>query len=203
MRPMIVENINSVFTFGKHKNKSIKEVALIDPSYIEWLCKTVTAFVISTTLIDELSDYCLSTFFADPELYLNEKGSFTLLSWQHLKYKDNEIIIGGMGLDDILKLFAQNKVIIGDIVLDDGLKQISQNKIQSSARHIRIQFSRQVFDGDRCKKNLSERIIEVEDAADDYDYEDNSIDTEDLRRSYNDAYEIDSNEFDGWHEPID
>lgn len=41
---MIVENINNVFTFGKHKNITKTEVASIDPSYIEWLCKTLYLF---------------------------------------------------------------------------------------------------------------------------------------------------------------
>lgn len=185
MKPVIVENIDSVFTFGKHKNKSIKEVALTDPSYIEWLCKTVTSFNISTSLIDELSDYCLSIFFSDPELYLNEKGSFTLLSWQHLKYKDNEITIGGISLNERLML-------------------LKQNNLPSTGRHISLQFSRKVFDGDQCKKNLNERVHDENiDDIGEYDDGDDGIDMEDIRRSYNDAYEIDSNEFDGWYEPID
>jgi hypothetical protein len=93
---MIVENIESTFDFGKYKGEVLKDVALNDPSYIEWLCKTVLSFVISNETIDSLSDYCLSVFFNNPEKYLNEEGNFTRCRWQHLKYKGQELTIGSL-----------------------------------------------------------------------------------------------------------
>jgi hypothetical protein len=180
---MIVENINSVFTFGKHKNKSLKEVALIDPCYIEWLCKEVKDFDVTLETLDALHEYCLSQFFTNPETYLNEKGSFTLTSWQHLKLGSKEATIGIKGMS----------------------QKIADLKLGNKIPHIATDFARKVFDREVCIKNLKERIEGYLDDDEDYLYEedDNSMSTEELRRLHNDAYEIDSNEFDGWHEPTD
>lgn len=65
------------------------------------------------------------------------------------------------------------------------------------------EFSRKVFNGDNCRALIKKRM-ELESSDDDGDYDDSvDFDYEDLRKSNNDAYEIDSNEFDGWYEPID
>lgn len=182
MRPVTINKIVDVINFGKHKGKTLKQIALIDPDYIEWLCKKVNDFIITYEIIDELSEYCLSTFFDDPEAYLSETAHYTtLVSYQHLKYGGKEIILGGQ---NITKKIA------------DKIKGLPLSNTSQS-------FSRKVFDGEACKNALKERVVEeINDDTDSYD-DDNSIDMEDMRRSYNDAYEIDSNEFDGWHEPID
>lgn len=141
---MIVENINSTFNFGKYKGDIIKEVALKDPSYIEWLCKTVDLFEITNETIDEISEYCLSVFFSDPEKYLNEKGDFTLYSWQHLKYQGKEITIGIENIENLIKNISQKN-------------ELSHRKFQPNIQHISITFSRAIFNGEVCKKNLLER----------------------------------------------
>jgi hypothetical protein len=113
---------------------------------------------------------------------LNEKGDFTLTSWQHLKYGNKEITIGIKNTEQRIELLKQN----------------------NSLPHLLDTFARKVFNGGACKKNLSERNnritqFEEEEIVDD----DHETSDEELRHMYNDAYEIDSNEFDGWHEPID
>jgi len=182
MRPVTIKTIDDVINFGKHRGEIIKQVALIDPDYIEWLCKNVTDFIITNEIIDELSDYCLATFFDDTQFYLSSTTTYTTLtSYQHLKYKGKEIILGA----------NSNSKKIADTIKGLPLNNNSQT------------FTRKVFDGEVCKKLLKERVVEMTDDEDDSNDDDNSIDMEDLRRSYNDAYEIDSNEFDGWYEPID
>lgn len=177
MNPMITKDINSIFTFGKYKGQMIKIIALIDPLYIEWCCKEVIDFIISYEVIDQLSEFCLDEFFKDPEAYLNEMGNFTEVNWQYLKYKNNEITIGYISLND--KLF---------------------NRVKLGKKHISVTRSRLVFNGTNCKQYINKRASQEIENDDNNDY---SIDMEDMRRSYNDAYEIDSNEFEGWYEPID
>jgi len=176
---MNIFNIDSVFDFGKYKGQSLKQIALIDPLYIEWCCKEVTKFNPSFDVIDQLSEYCLSHFFNDPEAYLNEKGNFGRKNWQYLKYKDKEIIIGKKNITSSIS-----------------------DKSKSTIQHIPFELSRAVFNGENCKEALSKRM---ETDEDDFDYNDDfdNFDYEELRRSNNDAYEIDSNEYDGWYEPID
>ncbi|MCU0421630.1 MAG: hypothetical protein MUC81_02375 [Bacteroidia bacterium] len=182
MKEVRIAKINDIINFGKHLGEEIKDVALTDPDYIEWLCKEVNNFIISEEAIDALSEYCLSIFFNDPEFYLAQTGSHTtLVSYQHLKLGDKEMILGAKSNNSMLE------------------------KIKGLPLSCSYQaFSRKVFNGDNCKALLKKRMTlelsEFEegdyDATDDFDYED-------LRRSNNDAYEVDSNEFNGWHEPID
>ncbi len=178
---MHIENILSVFDFGKHKGQSLKHVAMIDPLYIEWCCREVDRFSPSNEIIDELSEYCLSQFFEDPNGYLNEKGSFAKISWQHLRYKGKEMTIGQMGFNFSMK-----------------------NNVKPSKNHLSVEFSRAIFNSGNCKKLMENRIEtkskEYVDAEDDCDID--NVNYEELRRSNNDAYEINSNEFDGWYEPI-
>lgn len=190
MKPTIIDSIDNVFQFGKHKGQSIKQVALIDPDYIEWLCKTVIDFHITEEFIDSLSNYCLSIFFDNPDAYLNEKGDFTLTSWQHLKYGNKEVTIGIKNTQQRIELLKRN----------------------NSVPHLLDTFARKVFNGEACKVNLREKNHRInppreqETSHDDYvtsHDDDYLISDEELRGMYNDAYEIDSNEFDGWHEPID
>lgn len=183
MKPVLIDSIYNVFNFGKHRGETIKKVALIDPDYIEWLCKEVKDFNIYSETIDTLSEYCLSIFFNDPEAYLNESGNFTLSSWQYLKLGQKEVTIG----------------------YKDRIQMIAELNSNTTIPHISRNFARKVFNGEICKNNLKERILEDSSNDDDkfYDDDDDTISYEELRRLNNDAYEIDSNEFEGWYEPID
>jgi hypothetical protein len=175
MKPIIIDSIDNIFHFGKHKGQSIKQVALIDPDYVEWLCKTVHDFHITEQLIDSLSDYCLSIFFENPESYLNEKGNFTLTSWQYLKLGTKEVTVGFVNTAQKVELLKSNRVI----------------------PHISDSFARKVFDGETCKKNLNERkSVKLKEDDENYnivDHDDYIISDEELRSNYNDAYEIGSN----------
>lgn len=153
---MVVENLNSIFRFGKYKGEILKEVALKDPFYIEWLCKTVNRFVISNEIIDELSDYCLSIFFDDPNKYLNEIGNFGIsIKVQYLEYKGKKLTVGSLSSDEF-KLNALKLRGVGDKLGDDLLKRII-DVIQPKGNHISLAGSRKVFNGEECKKNLIER----------------------------------------------
>ena len=95
MRLVTIQKIDDVISFGKHRGETLKQIALTDPDYIEWLCKEVSDFIIPEEVIDALSEYCLSEFFNDPELFLAQIGYHTtLVSYQHLKLGDREIILG-------------------------------------------------------------------------------------------------------------
>jgi hypothetical protein len=152
---MIVENIESTFDFGKYKGEVLKDVALNDPSYIEWLCKTVLSFVISNETIDSLSDYCLSVFFNNPEKYLNEEGNFTRCRWQHLKYKGQELTIGSLNSDE----FTLNALKERSKLDEKWLKVLEQKNFQSKGKHISVASSRAVFNAEVCKQNLIARKI--------------------------------------------
>jgi hypothetical protein len=142
---MIVENIESTFDFGKFKGETIKDVALKDPSYFEWLCKTVSSFVITNETIDSISDYCLAVFFNNPEKYLNEEGNFTRCTKQYLKNKGEEIIIGT----------RSEKILINKILSNNDL--LNTHHYDSKNKQFIVNFGRQVFEGNICKKNLLER----------------------------------------------
>lgn len=181
MKPTKISTIDESFSFGKYKGELIKQVALFDPDYIEWLCKEVENFLITDEIIDALSDYCLSEFFNDPELYLAQTGTTTtLLRYQHLKFGDKEMILGAKNPD-----FALTKI--------KGLP--FDNSYQN--------FSRKVFNGETCKKMLKVRVTRNNSEYENEEYASNAFSDEDLRIMYNDAYEIDSNEMEGWFEPID
>lgn len=142
---MIVENLESTFDFGKYKGQAIKVVALKDPSYIEWLCKNVELFIITNEIIDELSNYCLSVFFNDPERYLNEEGDFTICTEQHFKYQAQEITIGSIAI----KNYQIRQII--------NKNNLEYNIIKMAVVPASPDFHRKVFDGEVCKKNLLER----------------------------------------------
>lgn len=182
MKEKRIINIDENISFGKYRGVKIKDIALNDPDYIEWLCKEVKDLIISEKIIDELSEYCLSVFFNDPELYLAQTGTnTTLVSYQYLKYGNKEMILG----------LNRNTSIIEKI---KGLPISGSNQ----------QFARKVFNGENCKLIIKERMKTESRNIDQFqDENSNEPDNEELRRLYNDAYEIDSNEFDGWYEPID
>ena len=153
---MIVENLNSVFNFGKYKGEVIKEVALKDPFYIEWLCENVDLFVISNEIIDEISDYCLSIFFDDPNKYLNELGDFvTTYEVQLLNYRGIELTVGSLTNEEFEINTLKERGIIDnyEISLQKRLLEV----IQPKGNHISLAGSRKVFNGEECKKNLIER----------------------------------------------
>lgn len=182
MRPVTIKGIDDVINFGKHKGKPLTQIALIDPDYIEWLCRHVGSFIITNEIIDELSEYCLSIFFKDPVAFLSDSShQTTLVSDQHLKYGGKEIILGDLHINQ--------KTGANIITLP--------HSITSQV------FLRKVFRGDACKKALKERIDDEGDMNKEFGDVDDSIDIEDIRISHNDAYEVDSNDFDGWYEPID
>lgn len=153
---MIVENLNSVFNFGKYKGEVIKEVALKDPFYIEWLCKTVDLFVITNDTIDEISDYCLSIFFDDPNKYLNETVDFvTTYEVQYLNYKGIELTVGSLTNEEFEINTLKERGVIDKYEI--SLQKRLLDVIQPRGNHISLAGSRKVFNSDTCKKNLIER----------------------------------------------
>ncbi len=153
---MIVENLNSVFNFGKYKGEVIKEVALKDPFYIEWLCENVDLFVITNDTIDEISDYCLSIFFDDPNKYLNETGDFvTTYEVQYLNYKGIELTVGSLTNEEFEINTLKERGVIDKYEI--SLQKRLLDVIQPRGNHISLAGSRKVFNGEECKKNLIER----------------------------------------------
>ncbi len=153
---MIVENLNSVFNFGKYKGDIIKEVALKDPFYIEWICKTVDLFVITNDTIDEISDYCLSIFFDDPNKYLKETGDFvTTYEVQYLNYKGIELTVGSLTNEEFEINTLKERGVIDNYEI--SLQKRLLDVIQPRGNHISLAGSRKVFNGEECKKNLIER----------------------------------------------
>lgn len=183
MKRMIVENIDTIFTFGKHKGKPLKDVSLIDPNYIEWLCKEVESFIINDDKIDQLNEYCLSEFFRDPESYLNEKGNFTLSSFQHLKYQGRELVLGQLSINE------QINMLTNDIA-------------KGTNNYKTFRFTRKVFDGETCKKLLLTRIkqdeAEIKDKFDN-NYNDDYNDQTDWSH-YNDDLDMDQQSPEFWNQ---
>ncbi len=50
-------NYKTVFTFGKHKGKTVKEVLFEDPSYLLWADDNVEGFDLSDYLRDKAEEY--------------------------------------------------------------------------------------------------------------------------------------------------
>ena len=47
-------NLDSIFTFGKFKGKTVKEVIELQPSYLDWCLKSIDSFSISENVITEI-----------------------------------------------------------------------------------------------------------------------------------------------------
>ena len=147
---MIIDNINCIFTFGKYKGESLKKVALINPSYLEWICKEVENVIINDEIIDQLSDYCIYEFLRDPQAYFNEEGNFVLCSSQHIKHRGKEILIGDTSVESRI-----NRLV---------------NNVQLPPNYFPLPFSRKLFDGEFCKKQLKLRIPKQnEDSGNNYE----------------------------------
>ena len=50
-------NYKTVFTFGKHKGKTVKQVMEVDPSYLLWADNNVEGFELSDYLRDKAEQY--------------------------------------------------------------------------------------------------------------------------------------------------
>ena len=50
--------LNSSLTFGKYKNKTLKEVACIDPMYIDWCLINLNYFTFSEDVLSQIINAC-------------------------------------------------------------------------------------------------------------------------------------------------
>lgn len=181
-----INSISDKMLFGRFKGFMVKDIAFYNPTYIEWLCGTVEMIEFSDEVLMALEKYCSMLFFSDQNGFLEEKGNFVTINMQLIKSEDLSCLICNESVFETIK----QKLIENNLPIP---------------QHINRANSRKIFNAKVCiekSKIKSDRIDER--FCDEYDDDIvGNYDKEDLRRMYNDAYEIDSNEFDGWYEPLD
>jgi hypothetical protein len=73
-------DLDSQFTFGKHKGNTVRQIIGLQPSYIDWCATTLDQFYIAEDVIEEIKkikpDFTLS---AEAQQKLNEKYT----SWEN------------------------------------------------------------------------------------------------------------------------
>lgn len=72
--PMKAYDLQTVFKFGKHKGKSLAEVAAINVHYIIWCIKNVDNFYISTDTINDINTIVKIAIPNDIHLILQQKA---------------------------------------------------------------------------------------------------------------------------------
>ena len=181
-----INSIDDRMPFGKYKDALIKDIAFYNPTYIEWLCETVDIIEFSDEVIMALGKYCSMLFFSDQDGFLRESGSSATINMQLIKSGDLSCLICDKAVFETIK------------------QKLIENNLPVP-QHINHSNSRKIFNAKICIEKSKIKSDRINDRfCDEYDDDiEVTYDREELRSMYNDAYEIDSNEFDGWYEPID
>jgi hypothetical protein len=79
---MILYYLNTTFSFGKHKGKTVKEVLEIEPSYIKWCILNLNHFCILSEVLKEIQVLV-------PEFKLN-KREIRILNYKVNKWHKTE-----------------------------------------------------------------------------------------------------------------
>ncbi len=181
-----INSISDKMPFGKYEGIPFMDIALYNPSYIEWLCETVEMIEFSDEVIIALGKYCSMLFFSDQNGFLEESGSFTTINMQLIKSDDLSCLVcDGAAFETIKQKLIDNNLPI--------------------PQHINRSNSRKIFNAKICIEKSKIKSDRINDRfCDEYDDDiEATYDRGELRSMYNDAYEIDSNEYDGWYEPPD
>lgn len=108
-----IYELDEVFSFGRYKGKTVRELLKENPGYVDWIIRNVDSFALSEEAMQQALEITEGKKFSKEEAYLNRINQPILIIFRKIygwsfDFSDEELIkINRLKLDN----FRENKII--------------------------------------------------------------------------------------------